>query len=218
MMASSIWVRQCLVLPSDFNCTPRVRTTGSNNHQKEYYSDVRPMLCGGRDQSCGQQAIGTSITTMLQNIPRTWSRHFWQKPPVVIILTNVSIYVWCKDESEMLKMRILKLNEFLSCFNWICNLETHEEWRCTIWMCEGSQCIFWMSWKNKNLYKSKLNLIRSQTVWTDFRKDCAVIGKHKPESALFLPRPLCCSLPQMRDKNHRNFLLERSGYIPSLVL
>ena len=27
------------------------------------------MLCGTRDQSCGQQAIGVSITTMLQHIP-----------------------------------------------------------------------------------------------------------------------------------------------------
>jgi hypothetical protein len=37
------------------------------------------MLCSARDQSCGQQAFGTSIMTMLQHIPLTWFRLFWQK-------------------------------------------------------------------------------------------------------------------------------------------
>ena len=37
------------------------------------------MLCGARDRSCGQQAVGTSITTMLQHIPHTWFRLFWRK-------------------------------------------------------------------------------------------------------------------------------------------
>ena len=39
------------------------------------------MLCGTRDRSCGQQAIGASITTMLQHIPRTWFRLFFSKKP-----------------------------------------------------------------------------------------------------------------------------------------
>jgi hypothetical protein len=35
-------------------------------------------LCGARDRSCGQQAIGASITTMLQHIlALDW--HFWRK-------------------------------------------------------------------------------------------------------------------------------------------
>ena len=38
------------------------------------------MLYSTRDRSCGQQAIGTSITTMLQHITRTWFRLFCQKP------------------------------------------------------------------------------------------------------------------------------------------
>ena len=47
--------------------------TVSNNHQSTtgMSSVAYVMLCGARDQSCGQQAIGVSITTMLQHIPRT---------------------------------------------------------------------------------------------------------------------------------------------------
>ena len=37
------------------------------------------MLCGARDRSCGQQAIGASIMTMLQHIPCTSFRLFWWK-------------------------------------------------------------------------------------------------------------------------------------------
>jgi hypothetical protein len=38
------------------------------------------MLCSARDQSCGQQAIGTSIATILKHIPHTLFRLFGKKP------------------------------------------------------------------------------------------------------------------------------------------
>ena len=44
------------------------------------FCDVYMMLCGARDRRCGQRAIDTSITIMLQHILRTWFRFFGKKP------------------------------------------------------------------------------------------------------------------------------------------
>ena len=51
----------------------------------EMYSVAYVMLCGARDRSCGQQAIGASIRTMLQHIPSTWFRHFLQKSQTPVV-------------------------------------------------------------------------------------------------------------------------------------
>ena len=52
------------------------------------------MLCGARDRSCGQQAIGASIATKLQHIPCTWFRLFWQKIRLLWFVRLLTLLIW----------------------------------------------------------------------------------------------------------------------------
>ena len=47
-----------------------------------------------RDRNCGQQAIGTSITTMLQHIPYTWFWLFWQKNTFLCFTRLLILLIW----------------------------------------------------------------------------------------------------------------------------
>ena len=52
------------------------------------------MLCGARDRTCGQQEIGASITTLLQHIPRTSFRLFWQKTRLLCFNRLLTLLIW----------------------------------------------------------------------------------------------------------------------------
>ena len=66
---------------------------------KEYYRDVLSrlscvMICGGREQSCGQQVIVASIMTILQHIPCIWFRIFWWKTSLLWFVRLLTLLIW----------------------------------------------------------------------------------------------------------------------------
>ena len=56
--------------------------------------------CCARDRSCGQQEIGATITTMLQHIPRTWSKLFWRTNKFLALLTWLTATSGCSPNSR----------------------------------------------------------------------------------------------------------------------
>ena len=51
------------------------------------------MLCGARERNCAQQAIGASITKMLQHIPRTRFRVFLAKNYTPVVFQTLLIWL-----------------------------------------------------------------------------------------------------------------------------